>query len=323
MVLDPFQILLNDLSIELNERNLKSLVHVCGNLIPGGQREGITSGWDIFSILRHQNVIGSEPEKMVNLLRIIKVLKRRDLVNMIKRYVQNHSEQPEEIFEDFESSSDSHIPFPVISSRSSTPISVPQEDCCRIRCCGFACNYNPCCDGCCCCVILAIVFSFLAIAAALAWYSKIPKLHKYLTSNDDRNSAGPYVIGVLGILAACSVAGAIYVRCCKRRLRKHDQSFSRLESSQPSFPETSSIVASYAASDSTRASYISARRIERPRHYSGSSGQFTASSSLASPTSSRHPRLLDDIVPDGPQAEDYPEFFTQEVDQDDDGPIVV
>ena len=131
MVLDPFQILLNNLSNELHERNLQSLIHVCGELIPGGQRERISSGWDIFSILRHQNVIGSEPKKMVNLLLIIKELKpkRRDLVNMIKRHVQECYEQPEVILQDFESS-DSNLPFPVISSRSSTPI--PQEDCCRI-----------------------------------------------------------------------------------------------------------------------------------------------------------------------------------------------
>ena len=160
------------------------------------------------------------------------------------------------------------------------------------------------------------------MVAALAWYSKIPKLHKYFSS-DDLKPVGPYVVGVLGFLAACSVAGAIYIRCCKRRLLRHYQSFSRLDSSQPSFPETSSIVATYAASDSTRASYNSARRIERPRHYSGSSGNYTASSSVASRASSRNPRRLDDVVPDGPQAEDYPEFFTQEEDQDDDAPIVV
>ena len=315
--LNPFHILLNNLSSELHERNLQSLVHVCGNLIPGGQRERITSGWDVFSILRQQNVIGSEPEKMANLLRMIKALRpnRRDLVDMITRHIQVNYEQPELILKDFESSSETSLHFPVIS-RSSTPI--PQEDCCRIRCCGFACNYNPCCDGCCCCVILAILFLFLAVAAALAWFSDIPKLSECLRSTDDLKQAGRYVVGVLGFLAACCVACGIYIRYFNRRVA--------IDDAQPTFRETSSIGASYAGSDSTRTSYYSGRgrRIERSRHYSNcSSGQLTASSSLASRASSRMPRPLDDVVPDGPQQDDYPEFFSQEVDHEDDAPIVV
>lgn len=319
--LSPFQILLNNLSNELHERNLQSLIHVCGDLIPGGQRERISSGWDVFSILRQQNVIGSEPEKMANLLAIIKVLrpKRRDLVVMIKRHIQDNYEQAEMILKDFESS-DSNLPFPVISSRSSTP--TPQEDCCRIRCCGFVCNFNPCCDACCCCVILAILFTFLAVAAALMWYTNIPELNKHINSIDDLKHSGPYVIGALGFLAACSVACGVYIRYFRRR---DVQSYA----AQPAFPETSSIVASYAASDSTRTSYNSGtgRRIERSRNSFCSSGPCTASSSVASRASRaslRNPRLLEDeVVPDGPHHEDYPEFFTQEVDQEEDAPIVV
>ncbi|XP_078345916.1 uncharacterized protein LOC144631366 [Oculina patagonica] len=316
--LNPFQILLNNLSNELHEIDLHSLIHVCGDLIPGGQRERISSGWDVFSILRQQNVIGNEPEKIANLLAIFKVLKprRRDLVVKIKRHIQENYEEAEMILQDFESS-DSNLPFPMISSRASTP--TPQEDCCRIRCCGFVCNFNPCCDACCCCVILAILFTFFAVAAALAWYTNIPELNKYINSKDDLKQSGPYVIGGLGFLAACSVACGVYIRYFRPR---DVQSYAAL----PAFPETSSMVASYAASDST------GRRIQHSRQHSCSSGRYTASSSVASRASrasyaSRIPRLLDDhdeVVPDGPLQDDYPEFFSQDsVDHDEDAPIVV
>lgn len=57
----------------------------------------IKIGWDVFNILLRQNVIGSEPEKIANLLAIIKELRRRDLVHMIKKHIQQHYEQPEMI----------------------------------------------------------------------------------------------------------------------------------------------------------------------------------------------------------------------------------
>ena len=304
MVLDPFQILLNNLSSELHERNLHSLIHVCGDLIPGVQRERITSGWDAFSVLRQRNVIGSEPVKMANLLTIIKELrpKRKDLVIKIKRHIEENYEEPELILKDLESGSDSTLPFHVISRPSTHIPHIPQEDCCRIRCSGFASSCITCCDACCCCVISAILFSFLAILAALAWYSNIPVVSEHLKSDNDRKQAGPFVIGVLGFLAVCSVISAIYIRYYRPR----DQpNYTVLPTSQ----EIRSNLASYAVSDSTRTSYNS---MGRPRHEGYcSSEQYTASSSLASGASSvRYPLLPDDVVPDGFPRDDYPEFFT-------------
>ena len=316
MFLDPFQILLNGLSSELHERNLHSLIHVCGNHIPAGEREKISSGWGVFSILRQRNLIGSEPEKMANLLRIIKELRprRRDFVDKIKRHIEENYEEPELILKDFESSSEYTLPIRVIS-RSSTPIiDMPQEDCCRIRCCGLTCSFNPCCDGCCCCVILAILFSFLAIVAALAWYSSIPVVNKYLNDRDDLKHAGPYVISSLGILAVCNVIGVIYIRCCRPR----DQlNYTVLPASHEI---RSSRQASYAASDSSQAcschSAAMGQRIERRRREcSFSSGQYTASSSLNSRASLRYPRLPDDVVPDGFPHDDNSEVFTREEEE--------
>ena len=113
--ISPFKILLNNLNGELDQRNLESLVHVCGELIPSGQRERITSGLEVFSVLLRQSANGEEPRKMTFLLGIIKELrpKRRDLVGMVKRYIEEHYEQPEEILTDFESSSDQGHPTTV------------------------------------------------------------------------------------------------------------------------------------------------------------------------------------------------------------------
>lgn len=319
MTLDPFQKLLNNLNHELDERNLQSLIHVCGNYIPGAQRERIFSGWDVFSILRQQDLIGSEPEKIANLLAIVKELrpKRRDLVVKVKQHIQEYYEDPETILKDFDSSWDSNrIHFPVSRSGCSTPI--PEEDCCRIRCCGFACNYyhdNLCCKACCntCCnscgFILGVLFLLLAIVATLSWYSNIPVVTKYLQSNDDIKNAGPFVIGGLIFLAVCSFVCGICIKCFKRR-------------NDDEMPLVYPYQVRYAASDSTRTSnsYPSAtpRRIYRSR--SCSSGQYTASSSPASRcfrASSRVPRLLGeaDFVPDGLQQD---EIFTQDLDLEED-----
>lgn len=313
-VLNPFQILLNDLSNELHERNLNSLIHVCGDLIPTGQREKISSGWEAFSILRQLNVIGSEPKKMANLLAIIKELRprRKDLVLRIKGHIQDNYEDPDLILKDFESSSDFTLPFHVIS-RPSTPISqIIQDDCCRIRCCGLACICNPCCDTCCFCVILALLFIFLAIIATLAWYSNcIPVVSKYLKSHDDIATAGPFVISILGFLAACSVISVIYIRYC----RPIQLNYAMLRNAH----EIRSTEASFASSDSVHTNYINSpigRRIERSRREcSCSSGQYTASNSVASRASLCYPPPLDEVVPDCLSQDDCTDVFTQEVEE--------
>ena len=56
--LDPFRILLNNISNELEEKDLQSLKNVCAEWIPGGQREKIQDGWDFLNHLRRLNIIG-------------------------------------------------------------------------------------------------------------------------------------------------------------------------------------------------------------------------------------------------------------------------
>ena len=307
-VLDPFQLLLNNLSDELHERNLHSLIHVCGDLITGAQRERITTGWDAFTILRQRNVIGSEPEKMKNLLAIMKELRprRKDLVLKIKRHIQVNYEEPDLILNDLESSSDSPLPFRVISRPSTSTSHIHQEDCCRVHCSGLVCSCNPCCDACCCCVILAILFPLLALVTLMA---------RSLAGKDDisREAVATVdtVVGVFGFLAVCSVVSVIYLRYCRPRNRLN---YTVL----PSSLDIRSNQASYATSDSLRTSYNSMQqRIETPRCECScsQSGQNTASSSLTSRASSvpSYPLLPDNIVPDNFPWDDYSEFFNQNV----------
>ena len=210
-VLSPFQLLLNNLSDELHERNVHSLIHVCGDHIPGAQRERITTAWDAFTILRQRNVIGSKPEKMKNLLAIIKELrpKRKDLVLKIKRHIQDNYEEPNLILKDLESS-DTPMAFRVPSSVPH----MPQEDCCHIHCPGLACSCNPCCDACCCCAILAILFSLLALVTLMAWSLG----GNEIDPNSDRtHEAVLSVVGFFGSLAVLSVISVIYIRHCRPR----------------------------------------------------------------------------------------------------------
>ena len=298
--ISPFKILLNNLNGELDQRNLESLVHVCGELIPGGQRERITSGWEVFSILLRQNAIGEEPRKMAFLLGIIKELrpKRRDLVGMVKRYIEEHYEQPEEILTDFESSSDGYIVIP----RSPTPTSF--HDCCTVRCGCFNCSCTPCCSGFCCFVIIAVFFIFLAIAAALLWYV-FPRFRKLFNSNDDLRVAGPVIIAGLLALAVCCISFGIYI---KRRNR------------QPNYSELRSDIDSRSVntpSDSVRTGYVT--KIDRRGSnacscYSGRITDMTASSSFNSLWSARTPWPRTDavVVIDGCNRQDNE--FTQEIE---------
>ena len=298
-VLNPFQLLLNNLSDELHERNLHSLIHVCGDHIPGAQRERITTGWDAFTILRQRNVIGSEPEKVKNLLAIIKELrpKRKDLVLKIKRHIQDNYEEPNLILKDLESSSDSRPLFRV----PSTSPHIPREDCCRIHCSGLACSCNPCCDACCCCAILALLFTLLALVTLMAWWLGGHNLHPNI-----KHEAVLSVVGFFGFLAVCSVISVIYIRYC----RPTDQpNYTVLPISR----DIRTNLASFATSDSSRTSYNSMG--ERHECSCSQSGQNTASGSLTSRASSvpSYPLLPDDIVPNGFPWDDYPEFFNQNV----------
>ena len=102
--------------------------------------------------------------KMAFLFGIIKELRpqRKDLVNMVKRYIEDHYREPQKIMDGYENSSDYYI---LVSPPSAMPLpgESDEEDCqcsARSRCCSCNFRYK---QGSC---FFLAMFSILLIAAA-------------------------------------------------------------------------------------------------------------------------------------------------------------
>ena len=280
--INPFRKLLNFLNSELTQRDVESLKHVCG--IPAGEGERINTGWDLFNILIHQDKIGEELEKMKFLLRIIKELKpkRKKLVSMIKKHIHENCEQPPEtislLMADMESSSESYQTTP----RPPTP-EFADNCCCSFRHGWLMCNCNPCCSRWCCCVILAIMFSFLFVMAALACYTNIfPHVTASVHSKQDLSEVTLAVIIILGFFACCCISYVICRLCTMHR--RNSSVYSDLRSIDGTDSMSNPVAASYTTSNSMRTSCLSytERKTYCPKCSIPSSGHITASSSFAS-----------------------------------------
>ena len=221
----PFKKLLNKLSSHIDQMHLESLKHVCGNLITAVERDKIAYAFDVFTILEQKKAIGKEPKKMAFLLEILKALrpKKKELVHMVKRYIEENYDEPErqEILgeNELESSSEG---YQLNSSYPSTP---QHATVCNMHYALCDCNCHPCVAGeyCgCCCVIVAISLIFLALLAVVFWYTRaIPIINDFLHSNENWKNAGGLVIGVLVFIAACCVGCGIYVRVQRRNNLEH------------------------------------------------------------------------------------------------------
>ena len=279
--ISPFTLLLNRLSNHLDQRNLRSLIHICEDYISVPQRETINGGLEIFTILRHQNKIGEEREQMKFLLKIIREMrpKRKDLVEIVERYIKKYYDQPETILDDLPDDLQSSSEVDRFSRpRTPPPLPFVDPECCSVRCGCFNCNCNPCCGGCCCCVILAILCSFFAVIAALVWYSNLfPQGVQDYLRNHDLNRAGPVVISVLGLIAVCCVSCGVYLRV-KRRKRKRNNQLAFVDLQSINEDRSTSNGGSYMA----LATICSAKGRNRSRDYSTSSGHITASNSVES-----------------------------------------
>ena len=271
--LNKFQLLLNCLSNELSERNLQSLIHICGELIPGAQQDNLKNGLQVFTILRHQNAIGESPEKLKNLLKLMTELRPRrgDLVSKVKRYIEENCEDAGTILNDFESSGE----FSFRSSRPPTPTLVddPYTGCLfRTGCFNCSCT-RCCCNCCCCCAFLAIFFLLLAVASALVWYA-VPGMDNIRNNHE---SLGPIVIIALGILAVFFFALSVAYHCFRRH--RGEARYALLSDVDDRTSNQAVHDNSYAASVGTR---TSGGTFPRKMYRSTSSGRMTASSSFAS-----------------------------------------
>ena len=289
MELCKFQLLLNNLSNEFSERNLQSLIHICGDLIPGGQRDNVRNGWDVFSILRHQNAIGDSPEKLKFLLQIVRELRprRRDLVSMVKRYIEENCEEAETIIDGVESNCDFSFAPRLVRDDGNLGCSF------RSRCFNCSCSCG-CCDSCCCCVILSIFFLLMVVLSALVWYTHIfPEVQDYRIT---RPYVGPFAIAVFGFLALSFASCVVY-------LYFRQQSTPQVLSPLSSVIDNNSTSNRAVRGDGSRAPSVSTRtssNLPRTMVCSGSAGRVTGSSSFASSrapsvstrTSSNLPRMI-------------------------------
>ena len=281
--LDNFQLLLNNLSIELGEGNLRSLIHICGQFIPGGQRDNIRNGWDVFATLRHENAIGDSPEKLKFLLKIMRELRprRRDLVSMVKMYIeQNYPQEAKSILNDVVESnrveSSGEFSFPS-SQPPWTPILVDDpHPCCVFRTGCFNCGCTRCCcNCCCCCVILMIFFLLLTVASVLVWYTNIfPEVKDSKTPK----YVGPLVTFVFGFLAVSFFSLSVGYHCFQRHCGAASHTYLLVDDRMNSQAVRDS---SYAPSVGTQ---TSSEAFPREMHHSASSSRMTASSSVASIT---------------------------------------
>ena len=122
-------------------------------------------------------------------------------------------------------------------------------------------------------MILAILCSFLAVIAALVWYSNLfPQGFQDYLQNHDLNRAGPVVISTLGFIAVCCVSCGVYLRV-KRRKRKRFNQLASVDLQSINEDRSTSNGGSYMA----LATSCSANGRNRSRYYSSSSGHITAS----------------------------------------------
>ncbi|XP_029192175.2 uncharacterized protein LOC114958539 [Acropora millepora] len=279
MALSKFQLLLNNLSNELSERNLQSLIHICGDLIPGGQRDNIRSGWQVFTILLHQDAIGDGPEKLQLLLQIVRELKpkRKDLVSMVKRYIEENCEEAETILNEFEWSGK----FSFRSLRPPTPILVDDRySGCLFRTGCFNCGCTRCyCNCCCCSAFLAVFFILLTVTSVLVWCTDkiFPKAEEY--SNTHHNF-GRIVTSVFGFAAVLFFTLSVGCYCFQRH--RGAASHTLLSDVDDTTSNQAVHESSYAASVGTR---TSCGTFPRKMYRATSTGRMTASSSFASGTS--------------------------------------
>ena len=279
MALSKFQLLLNNLSNELNERNLQSLIHICGDLIPGGQRDNIRNGWQVFTILLHQDEIGDTPEKLQLLLQIVRELKpkRKDLVSMVKRYIEENCEEAETILNKFEWSGK----FSVRSWRPPTPILVDDRySGCLFRTGCFNCSCTRCyCNCCCCCVFLAVFFLLLTVTSALVCYTDMlsTEAKEYCKTHHNFGRIVTFVFGFAAVFFfTLSVGCYCFQRHCGAASHTLLSDVDDRTSNQAAHED------SYAASVGTR---TSCGTFPRKTYPSTSTGRMTASSSFASGTS--------------------------------------
>jgi hypothetical protein len=182
--MDSFRLLLNDISHQLTEQNLQSLIHIFN--VPGGVRKQINDGLALFAYMITQDYISRE--KVGNLRNLIRKIRphRKDLVRLVDNYIKKEfqTDNVRSVIGDFSES------WPGVILES--PVTVDEET----AVCKIDCGYSNCvCRRVPSCYVPTIVLLVIAIiATAVCWYADVPKISKSIKSNSDLKRAGVYIL---------------------------------------------------------------------------------------------------------------------------------
>lgn len=191
LMIDPFKLLLNEISHELTEKDLQSLIHISG--VPGGSQSSIKDGLTLFRYLMRIDLISKE--KVGNLRKLLRKIRprRRDLVLLVDDYIKKEykTDNVSLVLDDFSQSwEEIKNPLEVFDgepSRGSSDVWF-KIDCAYTHC---VCYKFPACY-----VPLIVLLLLAVIVTAICWYADVPRVSRHINADDDLRNAGVYIIVV-------------------------------------------------------------------------------------------------------------------------------
>ena len=211
--MDSFRLLLNEISHELTDQNLQSLIHIYK--VPGGVKNKIHDGLALFDYMITQDFISRE--KIGNVRELMRKIRprRKDLVRLVDNYIKKEfkTDDIRSVLDD--DLSDSWEQISEIQRQRGSPVAAHQEtvvckiDCVYLNC---ACRRMPSCYA---PVVLLIFFSI--IVTVVFWYAPhVPGISEPINSNAKLKRVGVYII-LLEILVLLVVIGL----CIRKKLASY------------------------------------------------------------------------------------------------------
>ena len=199
-----FKLLLHNISNELDEKELRSLISLCD--VSQNRRAEITDGMKLFEHLIQRDVISEE--KINGLKELLKSLspKRRDLINFVNDYMG---------LSPIEEDDCSHI----VNVPMHRSVSTQEGD--KVPCCTVS---WPCLTGSFYKVhsvytVLFVIFLIAIVICCMFWYGNVPHISDYLRADEHLKKAGTYII--ICIICICFPVSLICVFYGRKRCKRH------------------------------------------------------------------------------------------------------
>ena len=189
---DRFRILLNRISAQLNETDIRSLVHMYN--IPECQRAGMKDGISLFDNLMKRDIINEN--KLDSLKKMLKNLnpKRRDLIKEIQNFENGTEDDAYSTLTSVVSPAPSSITPPVGSFDA-------RSTCCTLQCpCMMVSCYNCRCKLPWSYVLATAFFLTCFLFIALFWYADVPKVSEAIKSDEQVRKSGPFILCAIIVL---------------------------------------------------------------------------------------------------------------------------